>query len=69
MGANKLPGNFSDHLKRVVVEPRPNWQEKVKADGLSFYDLPGVKWASASPIVDSYWTEEGALEISSVAEK
>jgi glutathionylspermidine synthase len=49
-------------MSRVIESPRDNFESKVKEDGLSFYDLEGLKWGKLGH-TDNYWTEEGAIKI------
>ena len=55
---------------RKACTPRPGWISKVKADGLSFYNLEGLKWLpNQSTEADYYWNEEGCVQITHEAEK
>ena len=55
-------------MSRIVETPRDNFEFKVREDGLSFYDLEGIKWGLFGQ-PDKYWTEEGSIEITAQAEK
>jgi len=66
--ANRLSGDISDQMRRVVIEPRKGWEEKVRLDGLTYWDLEGIKWIKDYPC-NTYWNEEGCIIISAKAEK
>lgn len=55
-------------MRRVVIEPRKGWEEKVRIDGLTYWDLEGIKWIKDYPC-NTYWNEEGCIIISAKAEK
>ena len=42
-------------MRRVAIEPRDNWQQKVEAVGLTFHTLDNG---------DPYWDESAAYEFS-----
>ena len=64
---NKKSGVISDKMARKVMTPRAGYEDKMEALGLSYYDEPSNEWSSCE--TDSYWNEEGAIEISAEAEK
>ena len=45
---NSSNGIVSPNLRRLVEVPRRNWRNKVVADGLSYYNLDGIKWSEKS---------------------
>ena len=67
MKSGKISDNFSRH---VIINKRPKWEEKVKNDGLSYYNLEGLKWSTNEKAdADCYWNEEGYAEITQKSEK
>jgi len=49
-------------MRRLVIQPRQNWEEKVVADGLTFYNLDGLEWVeNQKNAADNYWNEEGCI--------
>ena len=36
-------------MRRVVIEPRKGWEQKVRYDGLTYWDLEGIKWIKDYP--------------------
>ena len=59
---------MSEDLRRVVETPRTNWKRKVVSDGLSYYNLDGIRWSQDTEC-NTYWNEEGSVQISLKAEK
>lgn len=63
---NKKNGILSPHLRRKVIKPRPNFEETVFSQNLTYHDEPTIEWSYCE--TDAYWNEEGAAIISSSAE-
>jgi hypothetical protein len=39
-----------------------NWEKKVQEDGLSYYNLDGLKWTDNTKIdPDYYWNEDACV--------
>ena len=41
-GLNKLPGNISPDISRVVTTQRVNYKERVESRGLTYHDEPAL---------------------------
>ena len=65
-GLNKQPGTIGPGFKRVVIKPRPNYQERVEALGLTYHDEPALEFSQCEE--QAYWNEEGAIALSAKAE-
>ena len=65
--ANRLPGDENPKFKRVVIEPRPNYESELESFGLMYHDEPTIEWSICDE--DRYWNEEGMMEIHSDKEK
>lgn len=53
--ANKKSGWVSDHMKRVVIEPRLDYESKVEKLGLMYHDEPSIDWGECED--EAYWNE------------
>lgn len=54
-------------MYRVTTPPRPGYQAKVEAQGLTYHDEPALEWSECE--IDAYWNEESAIVILPEAEK
>jgi glutathionylspermidine synthase len=64
---NKQNGFVNDNLKRVVITPRPDYDDILTKQKLWYYNEPALNWTSCEK--DQYWPETGMAEISSKGEK
>ena len=44
-GLNKLPGNISPDISRVVTTQRVNYKERVESRGLTYHDEPALYYS------------------------
>jgi len=49
-------------MARKVVKPRSDMEEQVMKHNVAYYDEVSIEWSECE--VDTYWNEEGELEIS-----
>lgn len=47
-------------MRRTVVDPRPNWTDRVRSQGLLFYDAPSGPGGAST-----YWTEDACYRLTS----
>lgn len=64
---NRKNGDISTGMYRVTTPPRPGYQAKVEAQGLTYHDEPALEWSECE--IDAYWNEESAIVILPEAEK
>jgi hypothetical protein len=49
-------------MERCIITPRPNWEYEVVKDGLSYYNLEGLRWTNNMKVDgDFYWNEAACL--------
>lgn len=63
---NKEQGVMSPDFARKTITPRPDYQAKVEALGLTYHDEPSLMWSKCE--LEEYWDEKGAIEITPKAE-
>lgn len=62
-----MPGEISEDLSRIRINPRPYFRSQLQKEKLFYYDDPALMWSSCE--YDTYWNEEAMAMISNKAEK
>lgn len=58
---NAENGSIAKGFKRLVKTPRPDYEAKVEALGLTYHDEPSLEWSNCEQ--QAYWDERGAIQI------
>lgn len=64
---NKQNGYISDGMKRVVITPRQNMEQKAIDKKISYAYEDSIWWSDCE--YDEYWNEEGKVHLSAEADQ